>query len=157
MWAWKKSLNGGDIEQHYIKVSAPDGAKVIVQNTQRVGPADELFYTPVSIFIIVIVIIIIIVEPTSSKSMPHNIMVGRVITPLWGNRWIPMKVTNLLDKPITLKRNCKLADVSTCLAVEDFEVFQGVSQPEKAEQEGEPDVPSLQTSNSDYNRPGLLT
>lgn len=76
-----------------------------------------------------------IVEPTSSKSMPRNIMVGRVITPLWGDGWIPMKVTNVSDKPITLKRNSKLADVSTCLAVEDFEVFQGVNQPEKANQE----------------------
>lgn len=72
-----------------------------------------------------------IVEPTSSKSMPHNIMVGRVVTPLWGDRWVPMKVTNLSDKPITLKRNCKLADVSPCLAVEDFEIFQGSCEVEK--------------------------
>jgi len=55
-------------------------------------------------------------------------IVGRVVTPMWGDRWVPMKVTNLSDKPITLKRNCKLADVSPCLAVEDFEVFQGCSQ-----------------------------
>ena len=67
--------------------------------------------------------------------MPRNIMVGRVITPLWGDRWVPMKVTNMSNKPITLKRNSKLADVSPCLAVEDFEVFQGTSQPEKAKQE----------------------
>ncbi|KAI3375462.1 hypothetical protein L3Q82_003792 [Scortum barcoo] len=77
----------------------------------------------------------VIVEPTSSKSMPRNIMVGRIITPLWGDGWVPMKVTNLLDKPITLKRNSKLADVSPCLAVEDFEIFQGTSQPEKDKQE----------------------
>ncbi|KAK0134294.1 hypothetical protein N1851_030145 [Merluccius polli] len=69
----------------------------------------------------------VIVEPTSSKSMPRNIMVGCVITPLWDDRWIPLKVTNLIAKPITLKRNSKLADVSPCLAVEDFEVFQGTS------------------------------
>ncbi len=61
-------------------------------------------------------------------------MVGRVITPLWGDRWIPMKVTNMSDKPMTLKRNSKLADVSPCLAVEDFEVFQGSSQPDKVQQ-----------------------
>ncbi len=77
----------------------------------------------------------VIVEPTTSKSMPRNIMVGRVITPLWGDRWIPMKVTTLSDKPVTMKRNSKLADVSPCLAVEDFEVFQGTSQPEIVKQE----------------------
>lgn len=70
----------------------------------------------------------VIVQPTSSKSMPRNIMVGRVMTPLWGDGWIPMKVTNLSDRPVMLKRNCKLADVSPCLAVEDFELFQGSSQ-----------------------------
>ena len=73
----------------------------------------------------------VIVEPTSSKSMPRNIMVGHVVTLLWGDRWVPMKVTNLSDRPIRLKRNCKLADVSPCLAVEDFEVFQGSSKVEK--------------------------
>jgi len=50
-----------------------------------------------------------------------------------------MKVTNLSDKPITLKRNSKLADVSPCLAVEDFEIFQGASQPEIVKQEGKHD------------------
>lgn len=66
---------------------------------------------------------IVTVEPTSSKSMPRNIMVSCVITSLWGDRWVPMKVTNLTDKPITLKRNSKLADV-------DFEVFQATNKPE---------------------------
>lgn len=45
----------------------------------------------------------IVVEPTSFKTMPQNIIVGRVITPMWGDRWVPMKVTNLSDKPITSK------------------------------------------------------
>lgn len=81
----------------------------------------------------------VIVEATSSKSMPRNIMVGRIITPLWGDRWVPMKVTNLLDKPVTLKRNSKLADVSPCVAVEDFEVFQGTCRPQKSVQEEEKD------------------
>ena len=58
----------------------------------------------------------------------RNIMVGRVMTPLWGDRWVPMKVTNLSDRLVTLKRNCKLADVSPCLAVEDFELLQGYNE-----------------------------
>ena len=36
-----------------------------------------------------------------------------------------MTVVNQSDKAITLKRNCKLADVFPCLAVEDLDVFQG--------------------------------
>lgn len=69
----------------------------------------------------------VVVEPTSTKTMPRHIMVGRVVTPLWGDGWIPMKVANVSDQPVTLKRNSKLADVSPCLAVEDFELLQGVS------------------------------
>ncbi|KAL1268819.1 hypothetical protein QQF64_034182 [Cirrhinus molitorella] len=72
----------------------------------------------------------VIVEPTSSKSMPQNILVGQVITPMWGDGYIPMKIMNLSDQPVTLKRNCKLADVSPCVAVEDFTVFQNTSQVE---------------------------
>ncbi|RXN32180.1 Retrovirus-related Pol polyprotein from transposon 412 [Labeo rohita] len=69
----------------------------------------------------------VIVEATSSRTMPRDILIGRVVTPLWGDRWVPFKVTNLSDKPVTLKRNCKLADVFPCLAVEDFELLQGFS------------------------------
>ncbi len=76
----------------------------------------------------------VIVEPTSSKSMPPNILVGRVITPMWGDGYIPMKIMNLSDQPVTLKRNCKLADVSPCVAVEDFTVFQNTSQVEGKDQ-----------------------
>ncbi|XP_057694530.1 uncharacterized protein LOC130917295 [Corythoichthys intestinalis] len=76
----------------------------------------------------------VIVEATSSKSMPRNIMVGRIITPLWGDGWIPMRISNMSDRRGSL-RNCKLADVSPCLAVEDFEVSQNTSQPEMVKQE----------------------
>lgn len=70
----------------------------------------------------------IVVGATSSRSIPRDIIIGRVVTPLWGDCWVPLKVTNLSDKPVTLKRNCKLADVFPCLAVEDFELLQGLSQ-----------------------------
>jgi hypothetical protein len=43
-------------------------------------------------------------------------MVGRVVTPLWGDGWNPMKITNISDKPLTLRKNSKLADVSPCVA-----------------------------------------
>lgn len=68
----------------------------------------------------------VIVEPTSSKTMPRGVLVSRLVTPLWGDRWVPMTVVNPSDKAITLKRNCKLADVFSCLAIEDLDVFQGL-------------------------------
>jgi len=55
----------------------------------------------------------VVVEPTSSKSMPQNILVSRVVTPMWGDRYVPMKIVNLSDQPVTLKRNCKMGDVSS--------------------------------------------
>lgn len=62
----------------------------------------------------------VLVEPTQSKCSPKQIMVGRVITPLWGDGWIPVKVINPTDRVLTLKRNAKIADVSPCIAVEDL-------------------------------------
>lgn len=50
----------------------------------------------------------VIVEATSSRSMPRDIIIGRVVTPLWRDRWVPLKVSNLSDKPVTLKRNFKM-------------------------------------------------
>lgn len=69
----------------------------------------------------------VIVEPTTARLAPKNILVGRVITPMWGNRWVPMKILNPNPTAVTLRRNTKLADVSSCLAVEDLTVTQGLS------------------------------
>lgn len=66
----------------------------------------------------------VIVEPCTSRTRPRNILVRRVITPMWGDRWVPIKITNPLSKPITLKRNSKIADVSSYLAVEDLDIQQ---------------------------------
>ncbi|KAI7793453.1 hypothetical protein IRJ41_024975 [Triplophysa rosa] len=68
----------------------------------------------------------VIVEPTTARSAPKNILVGRVATPMWGDRWVPMKILNPNSTSVTLRRNSKLADVSSCLAVEDFTVMQGL-------------------------------
>lgn len=61
----------------------------------------------------------VLVEPTKSRSIPRNILVGRVVTPLWGDGWVPMKVINPTDRPVSLRRNAKLADVYPCIALED--------------------------------------
>lgn len=68
----------------------------------------------------------VVVEPTNSKAMPRGVLVGRLVTPLWGDRWVPMTVVNPSDKALTLKRNCKLADVFPCLAIEDLAASQGL-------------------------------
>uniref|UniRef100_A0A8C5H551 Gypsy retrotransposon integrase-like protein 1 n=1 Tax=Gouania willdenowi TaxID=441366 RepID=A0A8C5H551_GOUWI len=62
----------------------------------------------------------VIVEPTQSRSRPRNVLVGRVISPLWGDRWVPLKLINPSSVNVTLKRNCKIADVSPCVAVEEL-------------------------------------
>ncbi|KAJ8367056.1 hypothetical protein AAFF_G00333510 [Aldrovandia affinis] len=68
----------------------------------------------------------VMVEPTSAHSTPRNILVGRVVTPMWGDRWIPVKVLNPTQRAITLRRNAKIADVFPCLAVEDLPITQGL-------------------------------
>ncbi|KAL1246736.1 hypothetical protein QQF64_034331 [Cirrhinus molitorella] len=68
----------------------------------------------------------VIVEPTTSRSAPRHVLVGRVVTPMWGDQWVPMKILNSTQSMITLRRNTKLADVSPCLAVEDVPLTQGV-------------------------------
>ncbi|KAJ8389543.1 hypothetical protein AAFF_G00119330 [Aldrovandia affinis] len=67
----------------------------------------------------------VMVEPTSARSTPINIL-GRVVTPMWGDRWIPVKVLNPTQRAITLRRNAKIADVFPCLAVEDLPITQGL-------------------------------
>lgn len=63
----------------------------------------------------------VIVEPSEARTVPRTVMVGRVVTPLWGDGWVPVKVINPSSKPVTLRRNCKLADVHPCVALEDFD------------------------------------
>lgn len=46
---------------------------------------------------------------------------------MWGDRWEPMKILNPNPTSVTLRRNTKMAAVSSCLAVEDFTVMQGLS------------------------------
>lgn len=57
----------------------------------------------------------VLIEPTSSKAAPRNVMVGHTVCPLWGDKWIPLKVINLLNHPIVLRRNAKLANVHIAL------------------------------------------
>lgn len=62
----------------------------------------------------------VVIEATQCNSRPKQILVGRVITPLFGDGLVPVRLVNPTDHPVTLRRNAKIADVSPCIAVEDF-------------------------------------
>ncbi|RXN37938.1 Retrovirus-related Pol polyprotein from transposon 412 [Labeo rohita] len=62
----------------------------------------------------------IVIEPPKAQTHKKNIMVGRVIASMSGDGWVPVRIINPLDKPITLKRNSKIADVFPVVAVEDL-------------------------------------
>lgn len=64
----------------------------------------------------------VMTEPTSSRSIPRGIMVARLVTALWGDRWVPLKLVNTTSKSILLRRNAKLADLFSCVALEDMDV-----------------------------------
>ncbi len=52
----------------------------------------------------------ILVEPSKSQSHKKTIIVGRTVASMSGDRWVPMKIMNTSDKPVTLRRNTKLAE-----------------------------------------------
>ena len=63
----------------------------------------------------------VVVEPSESRTVPRSVIVGRVVTPLWGDGWVPVRIINPSTRPVILRRNCKIADVSPCVALEDFD------------------------------------
>ncbi len=62
----------------------------------------------------------VVVEPTQARCRPRNVLVGRIVTPMWGDRVLPMRVINPTNEPVMLKRNIKRADVFPCVAAEDL-------------------------------------
>ena len=63
----------------------------------------------------------VMTELTSCRSAPRGILVAREVTPLWGARWVPLKLINTSDRPVLVRRNAKLADVFSCMALEDMD------------------------------------
>lgn len=53
----------------------------------------------------------IMTEPTSSCSTPRGVLVAKIVTTLWGERWVPLKLISTSDYPVLVRRNEKLADV----------------------------------------------
>lgn len=64
----------------------------------------------------------ILVEPPKSQTHKKGVIVCRTVVSMSGDRWVPVRILNTCDKPITLRRNAKVADASACVAVEDLEV-----------------------------------
>lgn len=66
----------------------------------------------------------ILVEP-SPKTQMHkkDIIVCRSVSSMNGDRWVPVRILNTSDKAIILKRHTKVAEVSTCIALEDMDVI----------------------------------
>ncbi|KAK3543082.1 hypothetical protein QTP70_010533 [Hemibagrus guttatus] len=57
------------------------------------------------------------IEPARAQTHKKSIMVGRCLV-MSGDGWVPVRIINPLDKPITLKR--KIADIFPVVAVEDL-------------------------------------
>lgn len=63
----------------------------------------------------------VIMEPTTVRSHPKSVLVGKTLALLHGDGWLPLKVINPSHKPVTLKRNAKLADVYPSIELEDLD------------------------------------
>lgn len=63
----------------------------------------------------------VMTESTSSSSAPRGILVAKIVTTLWGDRWVPPKLINTSEKPVVLRGNAKLADVYPVVAVENMD------------------------------------
>lgn len=72
-------------------------------------------------------------EPTSSQSAPRSILVARLVTHLWGDRWVPLKLINTWNKPVMLRRNAKIADLFPVIALEDLDEGNLLSQTQQAQ------------------------
>lgn len=70
----------------------------------------------------------VMLEPSTSRSAPRNVMVARSVCPLWGDKWIPMRVINMIDRPIVLRRNTKIAHVHPCLALEELDLTKEITE-----------------------------
>lgn len=62
----------------------------------------------------------VVTEPMSVRSRPRSVIVGRTVALLTDDGWLPLTVINPSERPVTLRRNAKLADVYPCVALENF-------------------------------------
>lgn len=58
---------------------------------------------------------------------------ARLVTHLWGDRWVPLKLINTWNKPVMLRRNAKIADLFPVIALEDLDEGNLLSQTQQAQ------------------------
>ncbi len=46
----------------------------------------------------------VMVEPSRFHSASRKVLVGRIVSPLWCDGWIPLKLINPSDKPVSLSK-----------------------------------------------------
>ena len=63
----------------------------------------------------------VVVEPSTTRCINRQMLVGRIVSPMWGDGWLPVKIVNPTPDAVTLRRNAKVADVYPCIALEDFD------------------------------------
>lgn len=63
----------------------------------------------------------VVIEPSTSRCAHRNVLIGRVVSPLWGDGWLPVKMINPTNAEIVLRKNAKVADVYPCVALEDLD------------------------------------
>lgn len=78
----------------------------------------------------------VVVKPSSSRSSLRNIMVGWALTPMWCDRWVPLKVLSPTNEAVTLRCNAKVADVYPCVPAEDLFYSQGLGRSQLGLSEG---------------------
>lgn len=64
----------------------------------------------------------VLVEPSKTQTRKKNIIVSRSVASMNGERWIPVRNLNTSKEAVSLKHHTKVADVSSCIAIEDLDV-----------------------------------
>lgn len=64
----------------------------------------------------------VLIEPSRSPTHKKDIIAGHIVASMTADQWVPVRMLNPYEKPITLKRNSKVADVCPCVALEDLEI-----------------------------------
>lgn len=64
----------------------------------------------------------VLVEPSKTQIHNKHIIVCRSVASMNGERWIPVRILNTSDNAVTLRRHTKIADVSSCIAIEDLDM-----------------------------------
>lgn len=97
----------------------------------------------------------VIVEPTQSRCRPRDILVGRSVSSLWGDKWVPLKVINPSNKRVILRKNCKIADVYPCVAVEELSPPEKIMSNSHSFEQGSVPIRSVEQRKELLHRLGL--